>query len=79
MRLQLFWLISLWTCSLTAAQEILPHTQPLTLQGDLSAKWSPASTGTSRARPTSQLESGRDTGARFLVRRGLRPVSPDEP
>ena len=38
MRMQLWWLVSLWACSISAAQDCLPHTQPLTLQGDLSAQ-----------------------------------------
>ena len=37
-RVRLFWLISLWVCCASLAQEVLPDTQPLTLQGDLSAQ-----------------------------------------
>src|ERR1035437_3769189 len=38
MRVRLFSLILLWACLASLAQEVLPHTQPLTLQGDLSAQ-----------------------------------------
>ena len=38
MRARLFSLILLWACFAGLAQEVLPHTQPLTLQGDLSAQ-----------------------------------------
>ena len=38
MRVRLFWLIPLWACFASLAQEVLPGTQPLTLQGDLSAQ-----------------------------------------
>jgi dienelactone hydrolase len=34
----LFWLISLWACCASLAQEALPDTQPLTLSGDLSTQ-----------------------------------------
>src|SRR5664279_2363394 len=38
MRVQLSSLILLGTCLASLAQEVLPNTQPLTLQGDLSAQ-----------------------------------------
>jgi hypothetical protein len=38
MRVQWFWMISLWACSASQAQEVLTNTQPLTLQGDRSAQ-----------------------------------------
>jgi hypothetical protein len=38
MRVRLFWLIPLWACCASLAQEVLPGTQPLTLPGDLSTQ-----------------------------------------
>jgi len=38
MRVRLSWLIPLWACCASLAQEVLPNTQPLTLQGDLSTQ-----------------------------------------
>jgi dienelactone hydrolase len=38
MKTRLFWLIPLCACLASVAQEVLPNTRPLTLQGDLSAQ-----------------------------------------
>ena len=38
MRVRLFWLIPLWACCASLAQEVLPGTQPLTLPGDFSTQ-----------------------------------------
>jgi dienelactone hydrolase len=38
MRVRLFWLIPLWACCASLAQQALPDTQPLTLPGDLSTQ-----------------------------------------
>ena len=38
MRVRLFWLIPLWACFVSVAQEVLPNTQPLTLPGNLSTQ-----------------------------------------
>ena len=38
MRVRLFWLIPLWACCASLAQEVLPNTQPLILQGDISTQ-----------------------------------------
>ena len=38
MRVRLLWLIPFWACYASLAQEVLPDTQPLTLQGERSAQ-----------------------------------------